>query len=62
MLNGVINEQLKIRNHYECEYSCPKSEGGCADDECTCGADSHNAEVETSYAEILKYSGDRLFE
>ena len=65
-------EQLKklaLRNHYECEdpwYSCPKSEEGCADDErgdeCTCGADSHNAEVEAVYAEILRHYGEKLFE
>jgi len=42
------------RSHYNCDdgwYSCPKSEEGCANfdmpkDQCTCGADVHNAEVD----------------
>lgn len=41
------------RNHYECEdcyYSCPKCKEGCCDeregDQCTCGADKHNALVD----------------
>ena len=44
---------LAKRDHYYCEdswYSCPKAEGGCADDyqgdECNCGADAHNAKVD----------------
>lgn len=43
---------LARREHYFCEdswYSCPKAEGGCANDtegtECNCGADKHNAKV-----------------
>jgi hypothetical protein len=45
-------EGLKI-NHNTSEdpwYSCPKSEEGCYDDHqegCTCGADKHNAEVDS---------------
>ena len=41
------------RNHYYCEdtwYSCPKHEEGCAndsvDDECNCGADKANQEID----------------
>lgn len=41
------------RGHYYCEdswYSCPKAEDGCADerkgDECDCGADAWNAELQ----------------
>lgn len=41
------------RKHYECEdcwYSCPKSGECCNDDagdDCTCGADQHNARVDS---------------
>lgn len=43
--------RLKHRDVGDCWYSCPKSEGGCcnddyADDECTCEADKHNATVD----------------
>ena len=45
-------EALRL-GHYECEdrwYSCPKSDGGCANEyqgvDCTCGADSHNARLD----------------
>lgn len=44
--------------HHECEdrwYSCPKADGGCADDrrgpECDCGADEWNAKVDAALAE-----------
>ena len=43
------------RTHYYCEdtwYSCPKHEEGCANnfegDECNCGADKANAEIDAS--------------
>ena len=43
------------RPHYYCEdswYSCPKAPDGCADenqgDECNCGADAWNAEIEAA--------------
>lgn len=43
--------------HYECDdpwYSCPKSEGGCANDgqgdECNCGADARNAIIDAALA------------
>jgi hypothetical protein len=43
------------RKHFYCEdtyYSCPKHEDGCADDrqpdECNCGADKLNAEIDMS--------------
>ena len=42
------------RTHYTCDdswYSCPKSEEGCADEgagkDCTCGADAHNAYIDS---------------
>lgn len=48
---------LAKRGHYYCEdqwYSCPKAEDGCANenagDECNCGADEHNAEVDALMA------------
>ena len=48
---------LARRKHYYCEdswYSCPKAEGGCANDaeggECNCGADKHNAKVDALLA------------
>jgi hypothetical protein len=51
---------LAKREHYFCEdiwYSCPKAEGGCANDaegdECTCGADAHNAKVNELLAAAL---------
>jgi len=44
---------VKPRAHYYCEdswYSCPRAEEGCADssqgDECNCGADDYNKEIE----------------
>jgi hypothetical protein len=49
-------EKLRIA-HYSCEdnwYSCPKSEDGCCNDmwdECNCGADKHNAILETALGE-----------
>lgn len=54
------NELEKLRiAHYSCEdnwYSCPKSEDGCCNDmwpkdECNCGADKHNAILETALGE-----------
>ena len=43
------------RNHYYCEdtwYSCPKHEDGCANDsegnECNCGADKANQEIDSA--------------
>lgn len=48
-------ECLKI-SHYVCEdcwYSCPKSEKSCCDDrqeDCNCGADKHNAEIDSLIA------------
>jgi hypothetical protein len=46
------------RPHLSCEdcwYSCPKSEDGCCNDsipkdECTCGADAHNARIDAALA------------
>jgi hypothetical protein len=50
------------QSHYSCEdgyYSCPLSEGGCANDqwdkdECDCGADDHNKEVDAIIVEVRK--------
>lgn len=48
-------KKLAHRVHTYCEdswYSCPKAEDGCCDehagDDCNCGADEHNAEVEAT--------------
>lgn len=51
---GLADRVAKLRrSHRECDdcwYSCPKSERGCCNesqgDDCNCGADEHNAEVE----------------
>ena len=47
------------RTHYYCEdswYSCPKHEDGCANDaqgdECSCGADDANVEIDKAIASI----------
>jgi hypothetical protein len=58
----IYLEQLKylaIRSHYSCEdtfYSCPKSSEGCCNEskgnECDCGVDDHNKEVEKTYEGI----------
>ena len=57
---GLLEEvgrlkKLAHRVHTYCEdswYSCPKAEDGCLNeaqgDDCTCGADKHNAEVEAT--------------
>jgi hypothetical protein len=54
-IKEAINElaSLARREHQVCEdnyYSCPKAEGGCGDrrmgNQCTCGADAHNAKVD----------------
>ena len=56
----IVHELEKLRishyqNYEDCWYSCPKSPDGCcndnAGDECTCGADKHNAKLD----EILVY-------
>lgn len=48
-------KKLAHREHTHCDdcwYSCPKSDGGCCNDaegdDCNCGADEHNAEVEAT--------------
>lgn len=47
------------RDHYYCEdrwYSCPKHEDGCANDsegnECNCGADKANQEIDSAIAAL----------
>jgi hypothetical protein len=47
------------QQHYHCEdswYSCPKHEEGCANEdagnECNCGADSANIEIDAAIATI----------
>jgi hypothetical protein len=54
-------KELALREHYHCEdswYSCPKAEGGCADDRagdnCNCRVDEHNEKVEKLYNKIIK--------
>jgi len=54
-------KDLAIISHYSCEdqyYSCPKSPEGCADsrqgDECNCGAEKHNQEVEEVYKQLME--------
>lgn len=60
-LLGAMRE-LALRRHYYCEdswYSCPKAEDGCANDDegdnCNCGADKHNAEVERVYNRAMQH-------
>ena len=55
--------KLAYRSHYYCDdkwYSCPKSEGGCENDthgdECTCGADEHNEEVNKAFEVAMEAS------
>jgi hypothetical protein len=50
------------RKHYSCEdswYSCPKDKDGCANDQagddCTCGADKANLEIDAAIA-VLRQS------
>lgn len=54
-------KSLAIWSHYSCDdcwYSCPKSEDGCCNeaegDECNCGADKHNAEVEALFQAMAR--------
>jgi hypothetical protein len=57
--------ELTKRSHYVCEdkwYNCPKSSGGSHNDalgdECNCGADEHNAEVDEIMKSISKFNRD----
>jgi len=51
---NIYNELERLRrSHTICDdsyYSCPKAEGGCANemegDECNCGADKHNERLD----------------
>jgi hypothetical protein len=52
---------LARRNHYCCEdswYTCPKADGGSSNEqkgyECDCGADEHNAKVDTLLATLAQ--------
>lgn len=52
---------LARRDHYYCDdswYSCPKALGGCWNDaygdECNCGADKHNVEVDTVSEKLIE--------
>lgn len=55
-----IREKAKIE-HISCEdswYSCPKSEGGSSnenyeEEECNCGADSHNKKIDQMFDELI---------
>lgn len=58
--------KLARRSHYHCEdpwYSCPKAEDGSANDakgnDCDCGADDHNANVELVFAEAMRIASNR---
>ena len=64
-MSSIMNEvcrlkALAMRDHYwndeDCWYSCPKSPDGCcneeAGDDCRCGADAVNAEVERTFSAI----------
>ncbi len=59
-LTLVVNAlEVNRRPHYYCEnrwHSCPRHEEGCANDEdgdeCNCGADKANAEIDTAIAAI----------
>lgn len=58
LIDALAN--LARRGHYYCDdpwYSCPKAEGGCANenagDECNCWADEHNAKVEEANAQLI---------
>jgi hypothetical protein len=61
-MNPLIEElgKLAIRPHFWVDgdnwYSCPKAPDGCADEhagtDCNCGADAHNAKVETLLAQL----------
>ena len=50
----IIKELEKLKKQHEyCEdnwYSCPKSEDGCSNpaegDDCNCGAEKHNSNVD----------------
>ena len=67
MNKGLIRKKLLLlqdmcyRHHDFCEdswYSCPKAEGGCAnedyeEDECNCGADRHNKILDDTIGEVL---------
>lgn len=56
--NRRLREALEAArvSHHGCEdtwYSCPKHSDGCADNrysenECNCGADKHNAAIDTA--------------
>ncbi len=55
--NKTLRKALALchQSHTYCEdswYSCPKAEGGCADDnagpDCACGADVHNARIDAA--------------
>ena len=63
LLSGLYRmAELAKRPHYYCEdgwYSCPLAEYGCYNDsipkdECTCGADNHNAEVDALLSSLIR--------
>lgn len=79
MSKEAMNLALKVlknnrQTHHYCEdtwYSCPKHEDGCANDsegdECNCGADNANIEIDKAIKaleEALKYDLDtgRMYE
>jgi hypothetical protein len=61
-LRALVEElaQAGKRSHYECEdswYSCPRSPSGCSNEsegeDCNCGADRHNAEIDGFASSLL---------
>lgn len=54
-------EALKIQHRYCVDgwYSCPKHPDGCLNDEegtkCNCGADKHNARVDSLIAQLRRF-------
>jgi len=65
-IDAVQVPEIKYAAHLECGdawYSCPKSEDGCLDhgqgDECTCGADDYNRQLDTLRDLLKRESADK---
>lgn len=54
LIGGLRRLRREHRYVEDCWYSCPKAEDGCCDtaqgDECNCGAETHNALVDSLIA------------
>ena len=64
-IDAVKMPELEYMQHRQCEdswYSCPKSEDGCANDgegdECNCGADDYNKQLDT-LRDLLKRTEEK---